>query len=98
MSFHYCYILEAGEIDIQCGEDKQETDDNQEQDEFPHPFQPYAVGNLGDTQAADKHSRCRCQHVGEAVAELEGKHDSLTRNGGEVGKLCHDGHCESRLS
>ena len=86
--------LESGEVYVYCWEQEEEAYQDQEEDELPGPAEPCAVGDAGYAEAADEYAAGGGQHVGEAVAELEGEHGGLPREVDEVGELRHDGHGE----
>ena len=51
---------------------QQKANDNQSDNEGPDELHPLGVGDAGHTQHSDQHARGGGDHVGDAVAELEG--------------------------
>ena len=87
-------VLKTGQVYPEGGEHQEETNEDECDDELPDPFEPGAVRDARHTQDTDEHSAGGCEHVGEAVAELEGQDGGLARDIDEIGELGHDGHGE----
>jgi hypothetical protein len=73
----YVLTLIACNIEIYGRQEKDKSQDDQEKYEFPYPFHPLGVWNLRDRKHCHQYARARGDHVGESVAELEGKHCGL---------------------
>lgn len=67
----------AADVEQDCGQKQQEADEDEQQDEFPCPSDPFHVWYAGHSEYGHEHSRGRGNHVCESVAELEGEDGCL---------------------
>jgi len=76
---------------------QQSANDDQHKDELPDETHPFFPRDACHAEGGHKYPTGWSNHVGEAIAKLEGHHRGLTRDADEVAERRHDGHGDGGL-
>ena len=79
------------------GNQQNATEDDQHEDELPDEAHPLVPRDAGHAEGGHQDATGGGDHVGEAVAKLEGHHRGLTRDANQVAERRHDGHSDGSL-